>query len=345
MCFFCIMPPKKSNAPKASTEKKKVQKIVEDKTFGLKNKNKSKKVQQYIKGLQNSVTSSKAAQQAMKEAEEKKAARKLKEEQEKQLEKLFKGLPPKKETAPVEIKKKICPYFMKGRCPRGDECKLSHDWADTRKVEKQNLYEDPREGTPLAPTSEITCMHFVEAVEKNKYGHFWKCPNTEKCIYQHKLPKGYVIKTEEEKKLEAEGEVEEFSLEEKIEMGRSDLINAGGNKTPITEETYRIWRAAKDAKKLKELELVHKEAQKRPTKGANHVMSGRALFLFDPALFKDDADAADKEEVTIREKSEQELNENVSNVEAIDESLFTEDAELPEESDDEKTEIPPVKDE
>ena len=33
-------------------EQKKVQKIVEDKTFGLKNKNKSKKVQNYVKNVE-----------------------------------------------------------------------------------------------------------------------------------------------------------------------------------------------------------------------------------------------------------------------------------------------------
>lgn len=54
------MPPKKGGggaAPGASkkTEQKQKQKIVEDKTFGLKNKNKSKTVQKYIQGVQNQV--------------------------------------------------------------------------------------------------------------------------------------------------------------------------------------------------------------------------------------------------------------------------------------------------
>ena len=40
------MPPKKGKVSKKQ-EQKIVDKIVEDKTFGLKNKNKSKKVQQY----------------------------------------------------------------------------------------------------------------------------------------------------------------------------------------------------------------------------------------------------------------------------------------------------------
>ncbi len=53
------MPPKNSGASKKAEEKKK-QKVVEDKTFGLKNKNKSKSVQKYIQGVQSQVGGKKA---------------------------------------------------------------------------------------------------------------------------------------------------------------------------------------------------------------------------------------------------------------------------------------------
>ncbi|KAK3232329.1 hypothetical protein Dsin_004210 [Dipteronia sinensis] len=43
------MPPKQSKADVA-----KKQKVVEDKTFGLKNKNKSKSVQKYVQNIQSS---------------------------------------------------------------------------------------------------------------------------------------------------------------------------------------------------------------------------------------------------------------------------------------------------
>lgn len=51
------MPPKKKGAPQRSTkaEKKEQERIIQDKTFGLKNKNKSKKVQQYCQSVQNRV--------------------------------------------------------------------------------------------------------------------------------------------------------------------------------------------------------------------------------------------------------------------------------------------------
>ncbi len=48
------MPPKDSGMSK-KTENKKKEKVVEDLTFGLKNKNKSKVVQQYVKEVTNKV--------------------------------------------------------------------------------------------------------------------------------------------------------------------------------------------------------------------------------------------------------------------------------------------------
>ena len=52
------MPPKKKVEPKgpsAKTLNKEKQKVIEDKTFGLKNKNKSKVVQGYVKQVNNQV--------------------------------------------------------------------------------------------------------------------------------------------------------------------------------------------------------------------------------------------------------------------------------------------------
>jgi len=48
------MPPKTS-APTKKTEEKKKDKVISDKTFGLKNKNKSKKVQAFCKGVSQNI--------------------------------------------------------------------------------------------------------------------------------------------------------------------------------------------------------------------------------------------------------------------------------------------------
>ncbi len=43
--------------------------------------------------------------------------------------------------------------------------------------------------------SEIVCKFFLEAVEKDKYGWNWTCPNNgDRCKYKHCLPPGYKLK-------------------------------------------------------------------------------------------------------------------------------------------------------
>lgn len=43
--------------------------------------------------------------------------------------------------------------------------------------------------------SDIVCKFFLEAVEKDKYGWNWSCPNNgDRCKYKHCLPPGYKLK-------------------------------------------------------------------------------------------------------------------------------------------------------
>lgn len=66
----------------------------------------------------------------------------------------------------------------------------------------------------------ITCKNFLDAVEDDKYGWRWICPNKgENCVYRHCLPEGYVVvskKEREQMKREAEENAknEKASLEE-----------------------------------------------------------------------------------------------------------------------------------
>jgi len=49
-----------------------------------------------------------------------------------------------------------------------------------------NMYQDKRHGTDLMPDTIITCLHFLEAVEDEKFGWRWECPvGGEKCMYRH----------------------------------------------------------------------------------------------------------------------------------------------------------------
>ena len=67
------MPPKaKGGGASKKTEQKKKQQAIEDKTFGLKNKNKSKKVQQFVQAVKNNVLNSGDKKQRQLEEQRKK---------------------------------------------------------------------------------------------------------------------------------------------------------------------------------------------------------------------------------------------------------------------------------
>ena len=89
----------------------------------------------------------------------------------------------------------LCNFFKAGVCEKGKKCKFSHDMSLDGKAAKIDIYTDPRDRNGKAiERTDITCQHFIEAVEKNLYGWLWACPNGEdKCVYTHALPPGYVL--------------------------------------------------------------------------------------------------------------------------------------------------------
>ncbi|KAK1271743.1 Zinc finger CCCH domain-containing protein 11 [Acorus gramineus] len=303
------MPPKQQPS-KADLAKK--QKVVEDKTFGLKNKNKSKNVQKYVQSLQQSVQP--------KPDPSKIAAKKKKEEEkarEKELNDLFKiAISQPKVPVGVDPKSILCEFFKAGQCAKGFKCKFSHDLNVQRKGEKIDLYSDKRDEETMddwdqetlekvveskkieynqnKPT-EIVCKFFLEAVEKRQYGWFWVCPNGGKdCHYRHALPPGYVLKSQM-KALLAE-ESEKMPIEEEIERERSKIAAS----TPMTTELFMKWKKKKIEDKEAGLAAMRAERVK------NDRMSGRELFLSDASLFVDDAEAYEKYQ------RDEESEENVS---------------------------------
>jgi Uncharacterized conserved protein, contains CCCH-type Zn-finger protein len=112
----------------------------------------------------------------------------------------------------------LCVFFKQGNCEKGKKCKFSHDLSVERKAAKKDIYSDDRDakdekeadtmdkwdeeklrkvvmskhGNPRTTTDKV-CKYFIEAVENQKYGWFWVCPNGgDKCMYRHSLPPGYV---------------------------------------------------------------------------------------------------------------------------------------------------------
>lgn len=269
------MPPK--NKPQVSDKNKAKAKAksAEDKTFGLKNKNKSKKVQQQIHQIKSGVD---GGAQAKKEAEAKRRAdeKRAQEEAKKEAAALF-GLQTQKVPFGVDPKLVLCEFFKNGVCTKGTKCKFSHDPQVGRKDAKKDLYTDARaekeedtmeqwdeeklrsvilskHGNPKT-TTDIVCKFFIDAVENGKYGWFWTCPNGgNECKYRHSLPPGFVLKTKEQKRLErlAADEAPKITLEDFIELERSRLDKS--KFTPITAETFVAWKTKQNAKRDKRTE-------------------------------------------------------------------------------------------
>lgn len=79
----------KDNKPSKKAVKEKQKKAIEESTFGLKNKNKSKKVQQFINRVEKSVKHSNGGLEASKTKELKKEAKLAKQLQEEEMRQLF----------------------------------------------------------------------------------------------------------------------------------------------------------------------------------------------------------------------------------------------------------------
>jgi hypothetical protein len=211
--------------PKGKGEPPKVKKVAVDKTFGMKNK-KGGAAQKAIKQINATHASGgtpdekrKAAEKLQKE-KEKKAA----EDAAKEMADLFKPVQVQKVPFGVDPKTVLCQFFKKGNCEKGKRCKFSHDLNVERKTEKRSLYTDSRDqekeeeeerkkkdniddwdeeklrnvvlskhGNPKATTDKV-CKFFIQAIEDQKYGWFWTCPNGgDKCMYKHSLPPGFVL--------------------------------------------------------------------------------------------------------------------------------------------------------
>lgn len=308
------MPPKKGaggGGPSKKTVEKKKDKIVEDKTFGLKNK-KGKKQQDYIKNVTQQVKYGNQGS-AKREQEEREKREKKKEADRKKAEEasLFRPVQSQKVSAGADPKSVLCAFHKQGLCKKGDKCKFSHDLSLERKSEKRSLYVDERgeleqdtmdnwdqdkleevvskkHGTDGPKPTEIVCKHFLEAIDKGLYGWFWVCPNGgDKCHYRHALPPGFVLKKDQKK----EAKTAEITIEELVERERAQL---GSNLTKITLDSFMEWKKRKLSEKKETLarELAKKKSDFKAGKALG--VSGREMFMFNPELIRGDDDEAEE---------------------------------------------------
>ena len=77
----------------------------------------------------------------------------------------------------------------------------------------------------------------------------------------------------------------------------------------MTYENFLAWKARKKEKLEKELDERRIESEKKTgKKGGSGVLNGRALFKFDPTLFKDDEGALEKYEQVEEEEEKEEVD-------------------------------------
>ncbi|TCD64016.1 hypothetical protein EIP91_004684 [Steccherinum ochraceum] len=315
------MPPKKQQAASGS-------KVKDDKTFGMKNKNKSAKVQKQIAAIEKQQAQAGKSRAALEKEKEKALREKEKFEEEKRKKEeaaLFKPVQTQKVPFGVDPKTVLCVYYKAGTCEKGNKCKFSHDMNVERKVEKKNLYEDAREekmedtmdqwdeeklrtvvmskhGNPKT-TTDIVCKFFIEAIETEKFGWFWECPNGgEKCQYRHALPPGFVLKSQRKAMEEAE-KAKVISLEEFLEVERHKL---GTNLTPVTPETFAKWKRTRMDKKMAEDEAARRAKDTQAAAGKSSGMSGRDLFTYNPEWFEDEDEEEDEWDLAKYRKQQEE---------------------------------------
>ncbi|KIJ96528.1 hypothetical protein K443DRAFT_682250 [Laccaria amethystina LaAM-08-1] len=322
------MPPKAKQASGSSN------KVKDDKTFGMKNKNKSAKVKAEVAKLQAQAAMTGKSREALEKEKEKALRAKAKADEEKRAKEeaaLLKPVQTQKVPFGVDPKTVLCAFYKAGNCEKGNKCKFSHDLNVGRKVEKKNLYEDSREekledtmenwdeeklrsvvlskaGNPRT-TTDIVCKHFIQAIESQKFGWFWECPNGENCQYRHALPPGFVLKSQK-KAAEDAAKAKVISLEEFLEVERHKL---GSNLTPVTPETFAKWKKTRMDKKEAETEAMKKAKEAQSTAGKSSGMSGRDLFQYNPEWFEDEdeGDASDDWDLAKyrREKEAEDLAE------------------------------------
>lgn len=344
------MPPKKPGAAAAAgpqagkkTEQKKKEKIIEDKTFGLKNK-KGAKQQKFIKTVTHQVKTGgqQNPRQVLLLEGDKKTKKEDKKKELQELNELFKPVVvAQKVSKGADPKSVVCAFFKQGQCTKGDKCKFSHDLSLERKCEKRSVYIDGRdeelekdtmdtwddkkleevvnkkhgEAEKKKAKTQIVCKYFLDAIENNKYGWFWVCPGgRDSCMYRHALPPGFALKKEKKK----EEKEDEISLEDLIEKERAAL---GPNVTKISLESFLAWKKRKRQDKMIKAEEEMERRKADFTAGKALCISGREVFEFRPELVDADDEEADDTKYT-QDGEEDEDVESTDDVKDIDVSRF-----------------------
>jgi hypothetical protein len=327
----------------AVKKEKEVTKIAEDRTFGMKNKNKSKQVSNVVKGI---LAQQKGGYEKLKaEIYNEKRDRERMEEERKLMADVFANAAAKTIQTVTGDEIIICKMFEAGLCNKGKKCKFSHAGKpDLMKTDKIDLFTDQRDqlfgnkdtiehwdSEKLKEVvgfnqkkyggenrTEKICKNFLDAVEKRQYGWGWQCPSGFDCVFRHCLPEGYEL--QRDKKVEKEVKITDDEVIEEIDHQREKMVTT--ELTPVTQESFFTWLAKRKVRLEKENEEKVAASLKSLGIKSKRGTTGRELFEKDKDIFRDADDAVEEYE------REEEVPEEVAddNVE-VNEELF--DDEVP----------------
>lgn len=331
---------------------KEKEKIAVDKTFGMKNKNKSKVVQKYIKAITSNVC---GAPKGGKED----ADRKERENKEKDLAKkalmnsLFNMSTDKKGRAFDPVAKKKAKQQEEEAIAAGKQMKET-----VRKEVIEGIANTIRLTNPKGIRMSELGGHAIIQALKDKHADTFKILSL--LLFIKANPETFWVDDAEstnpsircQADVDEEIDPDERPIEEIIEEKRRALPPGG---TPVTLETFKAWKETREAQRLAKAEADSKEASKKAGKLVG--LSGRDLFTFDSSLFVDDDEAVSADEYDERSEVDDEegdgLTKGVERDEsdgegaeknpadsgaaassgAIDEKLFDDEDDLPDDDD------------
>lgn len=288
------MPPKGVDKAKQAAKEK----IAVDKTFGLKNKNKSKVVQKYIKSIHQN------AQGAPKGGKEE-AARKEKEQKANDVQKtalmnsLFNMGTDKKGRQFDPIAKKQAKQAEEEAVAAGKKLK-----EELRKEIIEGIANTIRLTNPKGIRMSELGGHQIILALKEKHAEHFK--NLSLLLFIKANDKVFWVDDTEssnptircQEDVDAEVAPDERPIEEIIEERRRALPPGG---IPVTLVTFKAWKEKREAERLAKVEEGRKTDPKSGQKGLVG-LSGRDLFTYDASLFVDDDDAVSAEEYEEREE-------------------------------------------
>lgn len=171
------------------------------------------------------------------------------------------------------------------------------------------------------PKTDIICKFFLDALEQNKYGWFWECPNgADKCHYRHVLPVGFVLKRDMKKEKK-----EEISIEELVERERAAL---GYDLPKINLTSFVAWKKAKIEEKKQKAAAVADKKKADMKAGKTVALSGREMFTLNPEMLQEEQmedgeatfDASTREDLEEIEGKEIDLEKLAAEAQEVDAS-------------------------